>query len=134
MNRELKAKVFEIGNRLAGRMGRRGAFIAAWAAVKNGGLELSVRGTSFFNRQEALKRLATNYGAAQIRVFIGAETENPADKKAAAVFVGVNNGRGIYKLGYLPREYAPAAASLKAKGLKVIGGADGRGALVRLAV
>jgi hypothetical protein len=43
-----------LGNRLAPRMGgnRRAAFIQAW------GLELAVRGVSFGNRQEALRRLA----------------------------------------------------------------------------
>jgi len=132
-NRELKSKVMGLGNRLSARMGRSAAFTAAWKIVKNGGIELSVKGTSFGLRQEALKRL-TRYSPELVRVFIGAETENTVDRKAAAVYVGINNGRGFFKLGFLPREYAPAAASLKAKGLKVIGGGNGRGALVRLAV
>jgi hypothetical protein len=133
MDREMKVKVMGLGNRLSARMGRREAFIQAWKIVKAGGIELSVRGTSFLNRPEALRRLAA-YNPELVRVFIGAETENPVDSKAAAVYVGINNGRGIFKLGFLPREYAAAAASLKAKGLKVIGGGNGRGALVRLAV
>jgi hypothetical protein len=41
---ELKSKVMALGNRLAARMGRRAAFVRAWAIVKAGGLELTVRG------------------------------------------------------------------------------------------
>jgi hypothetical protein len=131
-NRELKSKVMVLGNRLAGRMGRKGAFIKAWAIVKAGGLELEVRGVSFSNRQEALRRLA-KYSSENIRAFIVPEPENRADKKAAAVFVGVQNGRGLYRLGYLPANFAPAAINLKAKGLRVIGD-DLRGARLALAV
>ena len=38
----------------------------AWAIVKAGGLELAVRGVSFGNRQEALRRLAA-YAPDQVR-------------------------------------------------------------------
>jgi hypothetical protein len=48
-----------LGNKLAPRMGeRRAAFVQAWIIVKAGGLEVAVRGVSFGNRQEALRRLA----------------------------------------------------------------------------
>jgi hypothetical protein len=133
-NREVKSKVASLANRLAPRMGgdRKAAFVKAWAVVKAGGLELAVRGTSFGNRQEALKRLAA-YAPDQRRAFIVPEPENGADKKAAAVYVGVQYGKGLYRIGYLPRKYAPAAASLKATGLRVLDG-DIRGARVALAV
>jgi hypothetical protein len=131
-NRELKSKVVSLGNRLAPRMGRSAAFIRAWAIVKAGGLELAVKGVSFGNRQEALRRLA-QYEPAQVRAFIVPEPENKADRKAARVMVGIQGGRGLYCLGYLPAEYAPAASSLKASGLRVLDG-DIRGARLALAV
>jgi guanyl-specific ribonuclease Sa len=131
-NRELKSKVMALGNRLAARMGRHEAFVRAWQIVKAGGLELSVKGTSFGNRQEALKRLAA-YAADQVRAFVVPEPENAADRKAARVMVGVQNGRGLYCMGYLPREYASAAASLKVIGLRVLE-EDLRGARLALAV
>ena len=55
------------------------------------------------------------------------------DRRAAAVMVGVQNGRGLYCLGYLPAEYAMAAPSLKASGLRVLGG-EIRGERLTLAV
>jgi hypothetical protein len=131
-NRETKSKAMALGNRLSSRMGRHEAFVRAWAIVKAGGLELAVRGVSFGNRQEALKRLS-GYAPEQVRAFIVPEPENAADRKAAAVMVGVQNGRGLYCLGYLPADFAPAAASLKAKGLRVLDG-DIRGARLALAV
>jgi guanyl-specific ribonuclease Sa len=131
-NREMKSKVMAIGNRLSSRMDRHEAFVKAWAIVKAGGLELAVKGTSFGNRQEALKRLS-GYAPDQVRAFVVPEPENAADRKAARVMVGVQNGRGLYCMGYLPAEYAPAAASLKAKGLRVLDG-DIRGARLALAV
>ena len=132
MTREIKSKVMNLGNRLAPRMGRHAAFVKAWAIVKAGGCELSVRGVTFGRRQEALRRLS-RYNPADVRAFIVPEPENKADNKAAAVWVGVQNGRGLYCMGYLPAEYAPAAANLKAAGLRVLGG-DVRGARLALAV
>ena len=131
-SRETKQKVMSLGNRLSSRMDRHDAFVRAWAIVKAGGLELAVKGTSFGNRQEALKRLAA-YAPDQVRAFIVPEPDNAADRKAARVMVGVQNGRGLYCMGYLPKEYAPAAASLRAKGLRVLDG-DIRGARLALAV
>ena len=131
-NRETKSKVMSLGNRLAPRMGRHEAFVRAWAIVKAGGLELAVKGTSFGNRQEALRRLSA-YAPDQVRAFVVPEPENAADRKAARVMVGVQNRRGLYCLGYLPAEYAPAAASLKAKGLRVLGWGN-KGARLALAV
>jgi len=131
-NKEMKSKVMALGNRLSSRMGRHEAFVRAWAIVKAGGLELAVKGVSFGNRQEALRRLAT-YAPDQVRAFIVPEPENAVDRKAARVMVGVQNGRGLYCLGYLPADFAPAAASLKAKGLRVLDGGF-RGARLALAV
>jgi guanyl-specific ribonuclease Sa len=131
-SREMKGKVMALGNRLSSRMDRRDAFVRAWAIVKAGGLELAVKGVSFGNRQEALKRLAA-YAPDQVRAFVVPEPENAADRKAARVMVGVQNGRGLYCLGYLPAEYAPAVGGFKAARLRVLDG-DIRGARLALAV
>ena len=118
-NQELKSKVVTLGNRLAPRMGgdKSAAFARAWQIVKAGGLELAVKGTSFGNRQEALKRLAT-YPQGQIRAVLVPEENNPADKNAIAVLVGVNGGKGLFHLGYAPRELAPVLAAMR--GLHVL--------------
>jgi hypothetical protein len=112
-NSELKSKVMTLGNKLAPRMGgdRRAAFVEAWAIVKAGGLELAVKGVSFGNRQEALKRLA-GYAPEQVRAVLAPEPENQADPAAVAVMVGVNGGKGRYRLGYVPWNLAPVAAVL----------------------
>jgi hypothetical protein len=110
-NSELKAKVMTLGNKLAPRMGgdRHAAFVEAWAIVKAGGLEVAVKGVSFGNRQEVLRRLAT-YAPNQVRAVLVPEPSNPADPAAVAVMVGVQGGRGLYRLGYVPRNMAPVAA------------------------
>jgi hypothetical protein len=111
-NNELKSKAMTLGNKLAPRLGgdRRAAFVKAWAVVKAGGLELAVRGVSFGSRQEALRRLATY---------------NPA---AVAVLVGVQGGRGLYRLGYVSRTLAPVVAALGGRlpALRVVCGSWGR--------
>jgi hypothetical protein len=113
-NRELKSKVVSLGNRLAPRMDgdRAAAFTKAWAICKAGGLELAVKGTSFGNRQEALKRLAA-YSPEQIRAVLVPEENNPVDKNAIAVLVGVNGGKGLFHLGYAPCEIAPVLAAMR---------------------
>jgi hypothetical protein len=69
-NREMKSKAMGLGNRLAAKShNRKSAFKKAWAIVKAGGLELAVKGTSFGNRQEALKRLAA-YSPDQLRAVL----------------------------------------------------------------
>jgi hypothetical protein len=134
-NSELTSKVMTLGNKLAPRLGdRRAAFVEAWAIVKAGGLELAVRGVSFGNRQEALRRLA-RYNPADIRAVLVPEPENPAVPRALAVMVGVQNGRGLYRLGYVPRTLVPVAAVLGGRlpSLRLVEG-DIRGARLRLAV
>jgi hypothetical protein len=124
---ELKSKVMTLGNRLAPRMGdRHAAFVRAWAVVKAGGLELAVRGVSFGNRQEALHRLAW-YNPAQVRAVLVPEPANPVDPAAVAVMVGVQNGRGLYRLGYVPRTLAPVVAALGGQlpALRVVAGSWG---------
>jgi hypothetical protein len=134
-NTELKSKVMTLGNKLAPRMGdRHDAFVEAWAIVKAGTVELAVRGVSFGTRQEALRRLA-RYNPADVRTLLVPEPSNPADPAAVAVMVGVQGGRGLYRLGYVPRTLAPVAAVLRGRlpTLRLLDG-DIRGARVSLAV
>jgi hypothetical protein len=128
MTSELKSKVVTLGNKLAPRMGgdRKAAFIQAWAIVKAGGLELAVKGVRFGRRQEALRRLA-GYNPAAIRAVLVPEPSNQADPTAVAVMVGVNGGKGLYRLGYVPRNMAPVAAVLDGQlpALRVVSGSWG---------
>ena len=132
-NREMKSKVMSLGNRLAPRMGgnKSSAFKKAWAIVKAGGLELAVKGVTFGNRQEALKRLAT-YAPDQVRAVLVPEPENRHDPAAVVVLVGVNGGKGLFRLGYVPRELAPVLAAMRGThalqfpALRVVSGTWGR--------
>jgi hypothetical protein len=101
---------------------RRAAFVETWAIVKKGSLEVTVRGVSFGNRQEALKRLAA-YAPEQVKAVL----VNPADPGAVAVMVGVNGRKGLYRLGYVPRTLAPVAAALGGQlpALRVVSGTWG---------
>jgi hypothetical protein len=103
--------------------------------VKAGTVELAVRGVSFGNRQEALRRLA-RYNPADVRAVLVPEPENPADPAAVAVMVGVQGGRGLYRLGYVPRNLAPVVAALRGRlpRLRLVEGEYSRGARVSLAV
>jgi hypothetical protein len=136
-NRELKSKVVTLGNKLAPRMGgdRKAAFVEAWAIVKKGGLEVAVKGVSFGNRQEALKRLA-GYAPEQVRAVLVPEPSNRADPAAVAVMVGVNGGKCLYRLGYVPRTLAPVVAALRVQlpQLRLVEGQNSRGARLALAV
>jgi hypothetical protein len=127
-NRELKSKIMTLGNRLAPKMGgnKSAAFVKAWAVCKAGGLELAVKGTSFGTRQTALKRLAS-YAPDQIRAVLVPEPTNKADPAAVAVMVGVQNGKGLYCLGYVPRELTTLVAALAGKlpALRVVSGTWG---------
>jgi hypothetical protein len=113
MTSEMKSKVMSLGNRLALKLdgNRSAAFIRAWAIVKQGGLEIAVKGTSFGNRQEALKRLAA-YSPEQIKAVFVPEPNNPVDPAALAVMVGVNGGKGLYRLGYVPRNMTAVIAAI----------------------
>jgi hypothetical protein len=128
-NRELKSKVVSLANRLSPRMDgdRSAAFIRAWQIVKAGGLELAVKGVSFGNRQEALKRLAA-YSPEQVRAVLVPEPTNPVDPAAVAVMVGVNGGKGLFRLGYVPRNMAAVVSAMRDHllALRVVSGSWGR--------
>jgi hypothetical protein len=124
-NTELKSKVVSLGNRLTPKMdgNKSAAFIMAWSIVKAGGLELAVKGVSFGNRQEALRRLTT-YAPDQVRAVLVPEPANSVDPAAVAVMVGVQGGKGLFRLGYVPRAWAAVAAAMAAKlpALRVVSG------------
>ena len=123
MNKAMKIKVFVLGNKLTKTMSRSNAFIRAWQIVKAGTIELPVKGVTFGNRQEALKRLTT-YAPFLVRAFIVPENDNPVDPHAVAVMVGVQGGSGYYHLGYAPKEWAGVikALSKKSVGLRIVKG------------
>ena len=127
-NSEMRSKVVTLANKLAPRMGgnKSAAFIKAWAIVRAGGLELAVKGTSFGNRQEALKRLAA-YKPDQIRAVLVPEPSNPVDPSAVAVMVGVQGGKGLFRLGYVPRDMATVVSAMGANlpALRVVSGTWG---------
>ena len=128
-NRELKSKAVSLGNRLAPRMdgNKSAAFIRAWQIVKAGGLELAVKGVSFGNRQEALKRLAV-YSPGQVRAVLVPEPENKQDPAAVAVMVGVQGGKGLFRLGYVPRNMAAVVSAMRGQlpAMRVVSGTWGR--------
>jgi hypothetical protein len=124
-NREIKAKVMTIGNRLSSRMDRRAAFVQAWQIVKSGVVSFPIRGVTVGSRQEALRRL-TQYEPAQVRAFLMPEPENGVDKNAIAVMCGINGGTGYYKLGYIPASETAKAAALRGKvSIRVVSGTWG---------
>jgi hypothetical protein len=130
-----KSAVCKIANRISRDVSRHDAFVQAWAIVKARGLELAVRGVSFGNRQEALRRLAA-YNPAQVRAVLVPEPANPRDPAAVAVMVGVNGGRGLYRMGYVPRNLAPVVAALRVQlpRLRLVEGEYSRGARLALGV
>ena len=136
-----KSSLFTLANRLAKTMNRKAAFVRAWQIMKAGGLEIAVRGTSFGNRPEALKRLAT-YPQDQIRAVLVPEPENKQDPAAVAVMVGVQGGKGLFCLGYVPREQCAVVSAMPGKlpAVRIVSGTWGAyskttyGARVALAV
>ena len=134
-NNELKSKVMKIANRTARELGRSNAMRQAWWFVERGSLEVPVRGVSFGNRPEALRRLES-YRPHDVRAVVVPEPENPVDKDALAVKVGVQGGRGFFTLGYIP---AGMVAVVKAfigqiPRIRIISGENGRGARLYFAM
>jgi hypothetical protein len=76
-NNELKSKAMALGNKLAPLMDG--------------------------NRTSALKRLAA-YAPDQIKAVLVPEPTNPEDSNAVAVLVGVQGGKGLFKLDYVPAD------------------------------
>jgi hypothetical protein len=131
-----KSAVCKIANKMtAAGMNRRTAFGLAWIWAKQGGLEVKVSGVSFGNRQEALRRLA-RYNPSEVKALLVPEPENPADPRAVAVMVGVQGGKGLFKLSYVASRLAPVAAALSGKlpALNILSGGNILGARLALAI
>lgn len=100
---EVKSMIFSMANSLTKTLDRKSAFQEAWRIAKSGGLKIPVAGITFGNRQEALVRL-NRYDPKDIHTVLVPEPENPHDKDAIAVKVGVQNGKGLFTIGYIPRK------------------------------
>jgi hypothetical protein len=131
--KKTKQSVGRSANRIPRSMSRKEAFQTAWKIVKAGGYEIKVVGVTFYNRQEALKRLAT-YDPKNIHTFFVPEHDNQYDSNAIAVKVLVDGSKNVYRLGYVPKgETAIVKAFLgTAPELKVLDG-DICGAKIRIA-
>jgi len=136
MTIETKRKVMAMGNRLTAKFegDRRAAFVKAWELVKKSEIEICVNGVTFANRQEVLKRLA-KYEPAQIKTVLVPEPDNKFDKNAIAVKVGVNFGKGLFTIGYIPKTFTAVVNAIGSNlpALKVLSG-DIFGARLALAV
>lgn len=107
----IKSKVTTIANRLVGQgYTRSAAMRRAWELVKRGVLNSRVRGVTFGRSQEALSHLM-RYAFSDISITLERDARNKTDSNAVAVIVTVK-GKGSYQLGYLPRAFAMAVASL----------------------
>jgi hypothetical protein len=131
--KESASKVCKIGNRLSRTMIRKDAFIQSWAIVKAGGLEVRAAGVSFGRRPEALDRL-TRYAPSQVRACIVPEPENKADPHALRIMAGVQNGRGLFCVGYVPRQSVPVVSVLHTLPSVRVGGDDVKGLRLRFTV
>ena len=109
------------------------SFRKAWAIVKCKMLVCKVTGTSFKNRQEALRRIE-KYAktGANIQVAFDREVNNLNDTNPIKVNVSVN-GSKEYHLGYLPKGVADYIApifdkinSLKGQFIEVVVGCWGK--------
>ena len=122
-NQEQKRRVMVLGNRLAKTLPRTRAFLAAWRAIRAGGITLAVKGVTFANRQEALRRL-TNYRPAQVKTFLIPEPSNPFDRNAVSVQAGVQGGKGLFTLGYVPKSLTGIVRALPQQfvNLKILSG------------
>ena len=133
ITKEFLRKVVTLGNKLAkGNRNKSEAFKKAWVLVRTGRIELPVKGVTFGNRQEALRRLSF-YNPRYVYAVMVPETENQFDPTAVAVKVMTSNGKGIYHLGYLPKEETALASVCKISSIRVLEG-DVFGARILLKV
>jgi|GEM_PF-823457 len=109
-----------IANRLTGSgIGRASAMIKAWVLVKMPLVETKVAGVTQGNRQRAIEHL-TRYDREQISIHLARERDNRHDRNAVAVIATVE-GKGSYRMGYIPRPLAGMIAPLMEAGKAVQG-------------
>lgn len=115
----IRRKVVTIANRLK-KMGLNlsAAFKKAWELIKGETVETKVAGVTKGNRQLALHKIATKYGAAAVKVTLERDRANLYDNHAVKVIITVN-GSKAYDLGYIPRNLAYVVSSLMDKGIEL---------------
>ena len=113
----VKSGLVALANRLTKTMTRKEAFIEAWKLFKAGSVKIPVAGVTFGRRQEALARLQ-QYPQKDIHCVLVPEPENEFDKDAVAVMAGVQNGKGLFCIGYVPRTETGKVKALTAAGKK----------------
>lgn len=114
----IRRKVATIANLLK-KMGLTlsAAFKKAWALIKGKAINTRITGVTKGNRQKALHRIATKYGAA-VKVKLERDTANLYDNHAVNVIVSVNDSDN-YNLGCIPRNLAYVVSALMDKGLTI---------------
>ncbi len=121
MKKSMHSKVMTIANRLVKQgYNRSNAMCKAWALVKMPLIETKVAGVTFGKRQKAIEHLS-RYNPDQISIRLYRDAENTRDSNAVAVYAKVE-GKGGYRMGYLPRALAAFVAPLLDAG-KAIGSA-----------
>ena len=111
-----KSNICKAANGLVGRgYSRREAFRQAWALAKE--VITKVAGVSFGSRPVALKRLA-GYRPERISVKLIREEGNVHSASAVAVIATVE-GKGSYRVGYIPAETARVLSQVMDKGAAV---------------
>jgi len=115
----IRRKVVTMANRLK-KMGLNlsAAFKKAWELIKGETVETKVAGVTKGNRQLALHRIVTKYGAAAVKVTLERDRANLYDNHAVKVIITVN-GSKAYNLGYIPRNLAYVVSSLIDKGIEL---------------
>jgi hypothetical protein len=132
-DKRILSKVCGIANRILRTVSRKEAFIYAWRIAKAGALRLPAAGVAFENRQEALRKLA-RYDPKDIHAVLVPEN-NTHDPNAIAVKVMVNGGKGLYKIGYVPKSETEIVRAFIGKVPQIqITGGDIYGARLSLAV
>jgi hypothetical protein len=101
--------------------------------VKGSGLDVRVAGVSFGRRPVALERL-TRYPRQAIKAVAVAEPGNTYDPHAVAVMVGINGGKGLYKIGYVPASMTAAVHALRTLPTVEVTGETVRGLRLHFAV
>lgn len=107
----IKSKVMTMANRFVKQgFPRSVAMKKAWGVAKNPDINTKVKGVTMNRRQEAIAHL-NRYAAVDISITLERESGNAADSNAVAVIATVQ-GKGSYKMGYLPRYLAMVIAPL----------------------
>ena len=116
----LNSKVMTIANKLVTQgYNRANAMVKAWVLVKMPLVETKVAGVTYGKRQKAIEHL-NRYSPDSVKIVLKREYNNSFDKNAVSVIVTVE-GKGSYKIGYLPKVLACFIAPLLDTGKKVNG-------------